>query len=47
MPLSKGPWFGRHRTGFGWGPRTWQGWVVVLAVLAVVIIAAKLLIRAQ
>lgn len=23
-------WFGRKRIGFGFGPRTWQGWLVTL-----------------
>jgi hypothetical protein len=23
------PWFGRKRFGWGWTPRTWQGWGVV------------------
>ena len=35
----KPPWFGPKTIGYGWGPRTWQGYVVVL-VCAVVFGAA-------
>ena len=30
----KRPWFGRKPHGYGYGPRTWQGWLV-MAVLIV------------
>lgn len=37
------PWFGRKRIGWGWGPRTWQGWAVsgtfVAAVAALAMLA--------
>jgi hypothetical protein len=23
-------WFGRKRIGWGWGPRSWQGWVTII-----------------
>jgi hypothetical protein len=26
-------WFGRKRYGYGWGPRTWQGWLITGALL--------------
>ena len=26
----KRPWFGRKPYGYGYGPRTWQGWLVTL-----------------
>lgn len=29
MKRDRRPWFGPDPTGFGWGPRTWQGLVVV------------------
>lgn len=47
MPLDKDPWFGPHRTGFGWGPIRWQGWALVAAVLLVLVIGAKLLMHAH
>lgn len=35
------PWFGPKQFGFGYGPRTWQGYVLVaLSVLPLVILAA-------
>jgi hypothetical protein len=34
----KRPWFGPKRIGFGYGPRTWQGFLVTgLSVVAIVI----------
>jgi hypothetical protein len=35
----KQPWFGPKRIGFGYGPRTWQGYLVsaVMAVLLVIV----------
>ena len=34
-------WFPAKRYGWGWGfPRTWQGWLVILAYCAVVVVAA-------
>ncbi|WP_344781822.1 hypothetical protein [Microbacterium kribbense] len=26
---TNGPWFRRRSVGFGWSPRTWQGWAIV------------------
>lgn len=23
-------WFGRKRIGWGWGPRSWEGWAAVI-----------------
>jgi len=38
-------WFPAKRYGWGWGPPTmWQGWVVLIAWLALTAIAALLLI---
>ena len=35
-------WFTAKRPGFGWGsPETWQGWIVLLSFLALIIITAK------
>jgi len=37
------PWFGPKKRGGGWGPRTWQGWLIVavftIAVAVTTIIA--------
>ena len=34
-------WFPAKRYGWGWGfPRTWEGWTVILAFTAVVVIVA-------
>jgi len=36
----KQPWFGPKQFGFGYGPRTWQGFLVTgLSVLAVIVTA--------
>ncbi len=37
VPEDKDYWFPAKRYGWGWGlPRRWQGWVVMVAFLAVV-----------
>ncbi len=37
----KRPWFGRKAIGFGYGPRTWQGYLLVaLSVVPVIVVAA-------
>jgi hypothetical protein len=35
------PWFGPKRIGYGWGPRTWQGYVVVLVCAVVFGVAVR------
>jgi hypothetical protein len=37
----KQPWFGPKRVGFGYGPRTWQGYVVSAVMAGLLIIAAS------
>jgi hypothetical protein len=32
------PWFGPKRVGIGFRPQTWQGWLVTLAVPAVIVV---------
>lgn len=35
------PWFGPKRFGYGWAPRTWQGYLITaVGVLAIVLISA-------
>jgi hypothetical protein len=31
------PWFGRRRIGYGYSPRTWQGWLVTAVLVAIAI----------
>ncbi|MDR2973421.1 MAG: hypothetical protein LBV00_01720 [Propionibacteriaceae bacterium] len=44
----KEPWFGRGG-GIGgsnkWGPRTWQGWLITIAIIVVVVAAVTLLTK--
>jgi hypothetical protein len=42
----KQPWFGPKRIGFGYGPRTWQGYLVT-AIMAVVLITVGTLTGAH
>jgi hypothetical protein len=37
MPETKRYWFGPKRIGFGIGPRSWQGWLVMAIYVALVI----------
>jgi hypothetical protein len=41
-PLGSGkrPWFGPKRFGYGVGPQTWQGWLLVAVSVAVTILVA-------
>jgi hypothetical protein len=41
-PGPKQPWFGPRRMGFGYGPRTWQGWLVSAVLALFVILVATL-----
>lgn len=40
------PWFGPKKVGGGWGPRTWQGWLIVavftIAVVVITVIVTTL-----
>jgi len=37
------PWFGRRPDGYAYGPRTWQGWLVmaVLVIFAITVAGAS------
>jgi hypothetical protein len=43
--MSRKPWFGRKRIGFGWRPVTWQGWLLILVIVAVAILARLTLVH--
>ena len=34
--ITKYPWFGPKRIGWGWRPLTWQGWLISFVFVAVV-----------
>jgi ABC-type dipeptide/oligopeptide/nickel transport system permease subunit len=34
---SRRPWFGGKRVGYGIRPQTWQGWLVSLVVVVVIV----------
>ncbi len=37
------PWFGPHKTGIGWGPVTWQGYLVCLVAIVVTVVITRLI----
>ena len=37
------PWFGPNRVGVGFRPYTWQGWLILVVVVAAVVAAVGLL----
>lgn len=41
MSASSRGWFGRKRFGIGFGPRTWQGWLVTAIYVALMIGAPR------
>ena len=36
------PWFGPKRIGYGLRPQTWQGWLIIAVLVAVIILIATL-----
>ena len=36
------PWFGPKRIGYGLRPQTWQGWLVTMGFVAVVVLIVAL-----
>ena len=38
-------WFGAHRYGYGWKPATWEGWLVLIAYLGLVVVCHVLVAR--
>jgi hypothetical protein len=42
MKSSPKPWFGRKKFGWGWGPASWQGWLVVTAYVAFIQVTSHL-----
>ena len=43
--MSERPWFGPKRRGIGWTPVTWEGWLVTLCSM-VIVVGVNLLIVA-
>ncbi len=42
----KATWFVSNRSGMGYHPQTWQGWLVIAGVVAVIVTVVVLLRRA-
>ncbi|MES2169275.1 MAG: hypothetical protein V4479_00925 [Actinomycetota bacterium] len=43
QPADSKSWFVRNQSGFGFHPRKWQGWVLLLAVVALIVVIVVLL----
>ena len=41
----KEPWFGPKRVGYGYSPRAWQGWVILIVVIIIVFLVVRFVIR--
>lgn len=39
--ITKHPWFGPKRIGWGWRPVNWEGWVITFLFVAVVVAACS------
>lgn len=39
------PWFGPKRIGFGLRPQTWQGWLVIIVPIAVILLVIDIFAR--
>jgi hypothetical protein len=35
-PAPRKPWFARNRSGPGWHPGSWRGWLVIVGAVAVI-----------
>ncbi len=35
-------WFQPRSVGFGWTSRTWEGWVIIVAVIAIAAIVGRI-----
>ena len=36
--ITKEPWFGKRRIGWGLNPQSWQGWVITLILLLILLL---------
>lgn len=45
--MTRQPWFGRKRAGWGLRPTTWQGWALTGVYVLVVVLLAKTLAATQ
>ncbi len=36
-PEPQKPWFRRNRSGPGWHPGSWKGWLIIVATVAVIV----------
>jgi hypothetical protein len=43
MAATHKPWFGRNQTGVGFRPYTWQGWLILILVVAAIVTLVVLL----
>jgi len=41
-PGGRRPWFGPKRFGYGYRPQTWQGWLLLAALVALLMTAASI-----
>ena len=39
------PWFRPKRIGYGISPNTWQGWLIVVTFIIVVLVVTRWLVR--
>lgn len=37
------PWFEPNRSGVGWRPHAWQGWLIMAVVVAAIVVVVVLL----
>jgi hypothetical protein len=42
MARERKPWFGPNRSGVGYRPYRWQGWLILLGVVAAIVILVVL-----
>lgn len=43
--ITNEPWFSERQIGWGWAPITWQGWVVTLILVLIIVLDTQYLIK--
>jgi|GEM_PF-480041 len=41
----KQAWFGPKRVGYGYSPRTWQGWLIIIVFIIIVILVTRFVVH--
>ena len=43
IPITRKPWFGPRRFGWGWTPVAWEGWLVTGVIVVLIVVSGTVL----